>query len=145
MILLQNALKYTLRGYIKIKARVYFDYDTSKWRMRMQVRDTGIGIKYQEKVKLFKLFGNNSGQNKNEGIGLSLAIVKLLINQFQGEITCFSKPNQGTLFSFNIPLHNSMLPDIFIKTDRSIESSDEELIDENQYSRASSFDSGSTL
>lgn len=51
--LLQNALKFTFEGQITID--MTFDYELH--RLRVSVTDTGVGIKDEDKPKLFKLFG----------------------------------------------------------------------------------------
>ena len=49
-----------------------------KWYLEVQVEDTGIGIKNEDKSKLFKLFGflESSQEINSKGIGLGLYISK---------------------------------------------------------------------
>ena len=58
------------------------------WKIHFKVEDSGIGIKEDEKDKLFKLFGklkikDNINQN---GVGLGLTISKKLVEQLGGDI-----------------------------------------------------------
>lgn len=61
--------------------------------IEIQVEDTGIGIKNEDKDKLFKLFGylESSKEINTKGIGLGLYISKRLANIFDGEIICKSE------------------------------------------------------
>jgi len=49
--LLANALKYTSKGYVKIKC--YPQYNQGEWFLKIAVRDTGEGISKKKKKKLF--------------------------------------------------------------------------------------------
>jgi len=51
--LVKNALKFTHLGYIKVKA----DYNYEKQLLIVQVIDNGKGIKEEEKIRLFTMFG----------------------------------------------------------------------------------------
>lgn len=70
--------------------------------------DNGIGIKEEDKNKLFKLFGFlESTQEVNaKGIGLGLYICKKIVEKFGGLICCQSSPMLGSKFSFNFCLEN---------------------------------------
>jgi signal transduction histidine kinase len=70
------------------------------------VEDTGIGIKKNDQVKLFKLFGflETTQELNTKGIGLGLHICKMIIQQYGGEIICKSEWQVGTKFIFLLPL-----------------------------------------
>jgi len=74
--------------------------------LEVQVKDTGIGIKDEDKPKLFHLFGFlQSGESINpKGIGLGLNITKRITKLFDGDIICRSKQGQGTTFTFIVAL-----------------------------------------
>lgn len=81
--LIGNALKFTMKGEIKITAEIVRDasYQRSKTEMvEFKVIDSGIGIKECDQGKLFKLFGRlKSKKGLNEsGVGLGLTISKRL-------------------------------------------------------------------
>ncbi len=65
--------------------------------------DRGIGIKYQDKDKIFKLFSSIKDE-KNKinvgGIGLGLVISKMIVNKFNGTIDFTSTYKKGTTFFF---------------------------------------------
>ena len=51
--MLQNAFKFTVKGHITITV----SYDEVGSQIKVNVKDTGIGIKDEDKDKLFELFG----------------------------------------------------------------------------------------
>ena len=74
--------------------------------LQISVIDTGVGIPYSEQDKLFKLFGFIEGtQSMNtNGIGLGLVISDQIVEQFEGQITFDSEPEQGSTFRFTFKL-----------------------------------------
>lgn len=74
--------------------------------LECQVKDTGIGIKDEDKPKLFHLFGFlQSGESINpKGIGLGLNITKRITKLFDGDIICRSTQGEGTTFTFIVAL-----------------------------------------
>ena len=69
----------------------------------MRVKDNGRGIKEELKSKIFKMFGTvkqGSVQANTQGIGFGLAISKLLVREFDGQISFESREGQGTTFEF---------------------------------------------
>ena len=78
------------------------------------MEDSGIGIKEEEKDKLFKLFGKlkiKDSINQN-GVGLGLTISKKLVEQLGGDIRVNSIDGVGTTFSLFIVVkvkHDSSL------------------------------------
>lgn len=99
--LLGNALKFTLSGgSITLKA------DAEPDSIVISIEDTGIGLKPEDKEKLFKRFPDIdtslAGNVKGTGIGLSL--VWQLVEKLGGEISVKSPgPGKGSTFSFRIP------------------------------------------
>jgi signal transduction histidine kinase len=66
------------------------------------VRDNGIGIEPQYQSKIFNLF--EKLDTKTEGTGMGLAIVKRIVELYQGKIWVESKGlGQGTSFFFTLP------------------------------------------
>ena len=59
--LLTNALKFTKQGYIKVSAKLHIFRNNKQ--IQFAVEDTGIGIKDEDKEKLFKLFGKIEHKN----------------------------------------------------------------------------------
>jgi two-component system sensor histidine kinase CiaH len=69
-------------------------YEINKRYIRISVTDNGIGIREQDKVKLFKMFGSIKDEDKKlnlNGIGLGLVICKLIVEKFDGCIDFISK------------------------------------------------------
>jgi len=66
------------------------------------IKDTGIGIREQDKDKLFKLFGfiEETEQLNSNGIGLGLVISEMITKRFGGRIWFESEVNVGTTFTF---------------------------------------------
>ena len=75
------------------------------------MRDTGIGIKDEDKKHLFKLFGfiDSTKELNTKGIGLGLHISQLITNQFGGRIVCESEFQKGTTFKFDFVLNKKYL------------------------------------
>lgn len=103
--LLTNAVKYTDRGNVTLE--VSGDYeDEDCYRLRLDVRDTGKGIREEEQATLFDAFSRaDLAQNRNvEGTGLGLAIVHSIVQSMGGEISVRSEYGKGSAFSVNLPL-----------------------------------------
>lgn len=72
--LVKNALKFTLKGHINIKAC----YDDDLESLVVHIEDTGTGISEEDIPKLFTRFGklHRTAEINSAGIGLGLLIVK---------------------------------------------------------------------
>lgn len=99
--LLANAIKFTSHGGVEIIAS-----QERKNRVRIEVRDTGIGLDEEEQKRLFKEFSqaDNSTTRKYGGTGLGLSISKKLVELMQGEIWIESVKGEGSGFIFEIDL-----------------------------------------
>jgi len=99
--LISNAIKFTDKGEVVLYAKL-----VAGNRIRFGVRDTGIGMSKAQQKSLFKAFSqvDSSHTRKYGGTGLGLAISQKLISVMGGEITVVSSPNQGSDFSFELPL-----------------------------------------
>jgi two-component system sensor histidine kinase HydH len=71
-------------------------------RMRIEVRDTGIGIAPQDLGRIFDPYFTT----KPSGTGLGLAIVQKIIDAHGGEIQVASTPGQGTTVTILLPAKN---------------------------------------
>jgi len=101
--LVANAVKFTPRGEVRIKARAF----PAKGHVRFEVHDTGIGIAPEVQPNLFKKFvqGDGSTTRKYGGTGLGLAICKNLVEFMGGQIWLTSPGlDQGTKVFFTLPL-----------------------------------------
>jgi len=101
MNLLNNAVKFTQQGSIKVSARVLNDKI-----LEMKISDTGIGMKEEHMNKLFMPFQqiNESIKKSYEGTGLGLYLTKKLLAMLGGDITVKSKYGRGSEFTFTLPL-----------------------------------------
>ena len=72
-----NALKFTFIG----KVAVNMEYDVSTKCLKTEVEDTGIGIKEEDLLKLFRFFGQvtKSKDINRGGMGLGLTISKMIV------------------------------------------------------------------
>ena len=103
--LVSNALKFTERGSIAIKASWEVDSEKqSEGDLIVKVQDTGVGI--YDTQRIWQLFEQEQdGLNRPEGgSGLGLAIVRNLVQLLSGTIQVDSEPEQGSCFTLCIPM-----------------------------------------
>jgi len=100
--LLSNAVKFTQTGTIMLSAELA---ETER-ACRIEVKDTGMGIKPEDMANLFEPFRQlDSGlTRKHEGTGLGLAICRRLAALMGGEITVTSIWGKGSTFTLVLPL-----------------------------------------
>jgi len=101
--LLSNAAKFTKDG--EVTLRVNREHSAQKTWWSFTVRDTGIGIRPEQKDMLFEMFtqGDSSSTRKYGGTGLGLAISKRLSHYLEGDIQVESEPGKGSTFTLRIP------------------------------------------
>ena len=104
--LINNGIKYTESGSITL--RLYGQYlEEDSYGLCMDVKDTGQGIREEDKAELFEAFARiDIKKNRNvEGTGLGLAIVKNVVDSMNGEIGVESEYGKGTVFTVRIPVN----------------------------------------
>ncbi len=102
--LVSNSIKFTDEGEVALRVKTQ-NIRTGRYRLQMQVSDSGIGIPEENLGHIFDEFvqiENQSGK-KYSGTGLGLAIVKKLVEMQDGRINVTSKPNRGTEVTLSIP------------------------------------------
>jgi GAF domain-containing protein/DNA-binding response OmpR family regulator len=102
--LISNGIKFTESGYVILRVNC-LDHQDSDYFLQFEVEDTGVGIEQQEMTILFEpFFQSESGRKSQEGTGLGLPISKQFVELMGGELQVESTFNQGTIFTFNIPV-----------------------------------------
>ena len=102
--LLNNAVKYTQEGGVKLNVGGNIDENNGTVQLRMAVEDTGIGIRQEDMAKLFQGFRRlDLEQHRNiEGTGLGLAITHRLAAMMDGRIKVESEYGKGSVFTLLI-------------------------------------------
>lgn len=99
--LLSNAIKFTSEGGT-VSTRVQMTEDNI---VRIEVEDTGIGIKKEHQDLIFSEFRqvDETYARRYEGTGLGLALTKRLVELHEGTIWVESEEGKGSTFTFTIP------------------------------------------
>jgi two-component system phosphate regulon sensor histidine kinase PhoR len=98
--LLDNAMKYTEPG-----GRIELLVEEAGPKLRVRVRDSGIGIPEEDLGRIFERFYrvDKARSRALGGTGLGLAIVKHLVQSLGGEISVASRLGEGSTFTFTLP------------------------------------------
>ncbi|MGE3624647.1 MAG: response regulator [Bdellovibrionales bacterium] len=106
MNLVGNAIKFTERGAVTLKAELCGEPDSATCLVNIDVIDTGIGIPPEKVSAIFDKFlqGDNSITRRYGGTGLGLAITKRLVMLMGGAISVASELGAGSAFSVRLPL-----------------------------------------
>jgi CheY-like chemotaxis protein/two-component sensor histidine kinase len=98
--LVENALRYTVSGHIRIVCRRIDD------QLRIEVEDSGIGIPSEQLDRIFDEFHQvgNQARDRTQGLGLGLAIVRRIADLLGHRIETRSRPGEGSTFSIELPL-----------------------------------------
>jgi PAS domain S-box-containing protein len=82
---------------------------------RVSVRDQGPGLTPEQQQRVWERFYQAAVpgcQGADGGLGLGLAIAKVIIEQHQGQVGVESAPGRGSTFWFTVPLANGLLTDV---------------------------------
>ena len=110
--LVGNALKFTNSGgTVTIKAyKVAPENSTSIPQIRIEVKDTGIGIAPEDKEAIFERFFRVENRvHTLEGTGLGLSIVKNIIDKHNSQVFIESEVGLGTTFWFDLPVYQEIV------------------------------------
>ena len=101
--LLTNAVKYTEHGTVTLTMKPR-DKTESSVGLYVEVRDTGIGIRDEDREKLFESFSRLDQQINHhiEGTGLGMSIVTALLSMMGSELHLESEYGKGSTFSFTL-------------------------------------------
>ena len=104
--MLSNAIKFTNEGYVSLKIESRPGRKNNEKNIHFKVKDTGIGIQADRLNAIFEKFtqAETSTSRKYGGSGLGLTICKRLVELQDGEISAKSKPGEGSVFSFYLPM-----------------------------------------
>jgi signal transduction histidine kinase len=96
--LVDNAIKYTRSG-----GSVAIACSADEARVRITVRDTGIGISAEHQERIFDRFWRAAIARSDGGTGLGLAIARALARRHGGDIAVESQVDRGSTFTLTLP------------------------------------------
>lgn len=101
--LIDNAAKYSVNG-----KTVLVSTGISENMILIKVKDEGVGIKKEDRDKIFKKFSRleNHLTSTTQGNGLGLYITKQLVERMHGDIDFESEEGKGTVFIVRFPVYN---------------------------------------
>ncbi len=101
LLLADNALKFTPAGRIEVRVMC-----AGAGRLRVEVRDTGVGIARERLDAIFDPFvqGDGSTTRRYGGTGMGLSLCRQLLGLIGGELEVSSQVGQGSCFGFSVPL-----------------------------------------
>ena len=100
--LLSNAVKFTPDG-----GRVDVSVRADNGDVRVEVRDTGIGVAAEDQEQIFEEFRQVGRERSREGTGLGLTLTKRFVELHGGRIWLESTPGKGSTFTFTLPLRRA--------------------------------------
>ena len=96
--IMDNAVKYTPEGgTVSIRATRYDLF------CRIDIADTGIGIKEEDQAKIFQRFYRAAQVSDEEGVGIGLYLTRQILSGEGGYVKVNSAPEKGTTFSVFLP------------------------------------------
>lgn len=104
--LLDNAVKFTDHGAVTLAVRAASrSNEPGQLWVTFEVQDTGVGIRSDQLVRLFRPFslGDSSNARRHGGTGLGLVIARKLCESMGGEIVARSRENVGSTFQIDVP------------------------------------------
>tara|TARA_R110002167_G_scaffold4261_8_gene20057 strand:- start:786 stop:2687 length:1902 start_codon:yes stop_codon:yes gene_type:complete len=107
--IIDNAIKFTEQGYVVALFSIH-QQPTSHW-LRIQVKDTGIGIPPDKRHKVMEAFSqiSSSFSRQYDGIGLGLTISQHISHILGGSIQLRDNDGGGTQVLINLPIKRSVV------------------------------------
>jgi PAS domain S-box-containing protein len=102
--LLGNAVKFVPPGR-RPEVRVWSERRGG--RVRLLIRDNGIGIAPEHQGRIFEIFERLHRHGAYEGTGVGLAIVRRAVQRMNGDVGLESQPGAGTTFWIDLPTPNA--------------------------------------
>ncbi|WP_339121789.1 hybrid sensor histidine kinase/response regulator [Pseudonocardia sp. D17] len=117
--LVGNAVKFTERGEVVVTLSAV-RADDDRWRLRIAVADTGIGIPAEQIPRLFRSFSqvDESATRRHGGTGLGLVISRRLAELMGGTVEVASEPGRGSVFTVTLVGEAASPPDRLAADDR---------------------------
>lgn len=105
--LLSNAVKFTSEGGITLTASFVPKGDSAfpGNHLKLSVIDTGKGMEPGDRERIFQEFIRLPGAQGEEGFGLGLSIVRMLVQLLEGRIEVDSVLGKGSTFTLRVPLY----------------------------------------
>ena len=102
--LVSNAIKYTEQGFVSIRVR-WMATDASTGLLKVEVEDTGIGIKEEHISQIdSRFYGRDKDREQYvQGMGLGLSIVTKLLELMGSRLVIQSEVGKGTEVVIRIP------------------------------------------
>jgi signal transduction histidine kinase/CheY-like chemotaxis protein len=97
-----NAVKFTERGHVELRLAYVGEADGR--RLRCEVEDTGVGVPFEARARLFDRFQQADGGSARRfgGTGLGLAISRSLARMMGGDMDFESEVGRGSTFWFEV-------------------------------------------
>jgi signal transduction histidine kinase len=98
-----NAIKFTRQGGVMVRAT------QTDGRVRIEVQDTGVGIKPEDLQLVFEKFRQTEAfvTRSQQGTGLGLTLAKELVQRMAGQIGVTSAHGEGSTFYVDLPAANN--------------------------------------
>lgn len=103
--LIGNAVKFTDKGYVIVEVGYRHAEDSKKGAVEVTVKDTGPGIPFEQREKLFQTFSqaDSSSTRRFGGTGLGLALSRRLARELGGDVELVDCPvEEGCVFKVSI-------------------------------------------
>ena len=102
--LVANAIKFTEKGFVEVRARFDRNEDGETGVLLFEVEDTGIGISEEDKHKIDLPYTQTTSKfSRNGGTGLGLAVSRQFAEAMGGTLTFESELGKGSTFRFTLP------------------------------------------
>ncbi len=133
-----NAIKFTEQGNIDVTISLQKMVEHNQVPLRIQIRDTGIGMSQQQQRQLFQPFNqaDTSISRRYGGTGLGLVITQKLVQQMGGTIEVDSILEQGSLFTITLGMRLAGLTQEESQLHKSLQDEPVLLIEADPWARA---------